>query len=298
MYKKYQHIERWGHDNVSGIELGSCTIFHKIDGTNASVWWEDGMIKAGSRKRELSLEQDNAGFYNYIITDQRIENYLAKYPTHRLFGEYLVPHTIKHYSEDAWRRFYVFDVCVDGEDDELQYIPYNEYKEYLDEFDLDYIPPIKVITNGSYDDFVAELRNATFLMKDEFGAGEGIVIKNYDYKNKFGKTNWAKIVSSEFKTKHVKTMGCPEVEHVIVEEEIVKKYVTKTLIDKEYAKIVTEKDGWSSKYIPMLFGRVWNCLIVEEMWSILKDFKNPTINFKHMYSLTVNKIKEIKPDMF
>lgn len=92
-FKKYQHIERFGKPDVYTIENGECYVFPKIDGTNSSVWLENGEIKAGSRNRELSLDNDNAGFYNYIINDNSILNYLTKHPTHRLFGEWLVPHS-------------------------------------------------------------------------------------------------------------------------------------------------------------------------------------------------------------
>jgi len=32
-FRKYQHIERFGTDEVDGIEFGKCYIFYKIDGT-------------------------------------------------------------------------------------------------------------------------------------------------------------------------------------------------------------------------------------------------------------------------
>ena len=37
--------------------------------------------------------------------------YLKANPTHRLFGEWLIPHRLRTYRDDAWKRFYVFDVC-------------------------------------------------------------------------------------------------------------------------------------------------------------------------------------------
>ena len=42
---KYQHIERWGMDEVEGIEIGTCHVFPKLDGTNASVYLDnDGCL--------------------------------------------------------------------------------------------------------------------------------------------------------------------------------------------------------------------------------------------------------------
>jgi len=48
-FKKYQHLERYGTDDVADIEFGEVLIFPNLDGTNASVWLdEEGNIKAGS----------------------------------------------------------------------------------------------------------------------------------------------------------------------------------------------------------------------------------------------------------
>lgn len=169
-FKKYQHIERFGASEVDGIEFGDCYIFYKVDGTNSQVWLNNGELKAGSRNRELSFENDNAGFYNTISKDERIIKYLEKHPTHRIYGEWLVPHSLKTYREDAWRKFYVFDICIDKEDDTIEYIPYDIYKEFLDEFNIDYIPPLAKIKNPTYESLIKLLdKTGQFLVKD----GEG-----------------------------------------------------------------------------------------------------------------------------
>ena len=113
MFVKYPHIERLGNDEVTDILDGTCLVFPKIDGTNASVWQEDGQIKAGSRRRELTTDDDNAGFYVWVLTcdaAKPIADYLTRHPNHTLYGEWLVPHSLKTYRADAWRRFYVFDI--------------------------------------------------------------------------------------------------------------------------------------------------------------------------------------------
>lgn len=299
-FRKYQHVERFGTTEVRDIEIGECYVFPKIDGTNASAWLNDeGEICGGSRNRALSLDNDNAGYYNWLVQQENIIRYLKKNPTHRLFGEWLVPHSLKTYRQDAWRRFYVFDVAVDNDGDGNEYIPYSIYQPLLEEFGIDYIPPIKIIKNGSYDDFIFQMTNNNiFLIEDGKGVGEGIVIKNYDFYNRHGRQTWAKIVTSEFKEKHTKKMGAPKDEHILLEEKIASEYVTEALVEKEYAKIVNEKGGWESKFIPMLLGIVWNCIITEEMWNIVKKYKNPTISFKTLNAFVINRIKEIKKEIF
>lgn len=47
-----------------------------------------------------------------------------------------------------------------------------------------------------------------------------------------------------------------------------------------------------------LITTVYYDLITEETWMILKKFKNPVIDFKRLNSLTIQKIKEIKSELF
>lgn len=298
-FRKYQHVERFGNTEVDGIETGKLFIFPKVDGTNASIWLHDGEVKAGSRNRELSLEKDNAGFYNWIIKQENIKQYLLNHPNHRLYGEWLVPHSIKTYRDNAWRNLYVFDVIVEHEDDEFEYLSYDTYKPLLEEFNIEYIPPITTMINGDYDVFIKQLERNTFLIKDGEGTGEGIVIKNYEFINKYGRTTWAKIVTNEFKEKHKKTMGGSAIRNdSLVEERILEDFCTTAFIEKEYSKIINENNGWQSKYIPMLFNKVYYELITEEIWHIIKKYKNPKINFKLLFNLITNKIKAVKTELF
>lgn len=299
-FRKYQHVERFGTSEVENIEIGTCYVFPKIDGTNSSVWLgDDGMIHAGSRNRELTFEKDNAGFYAAVSKDERVMAYLQEHPTQRLFGEWLVPHSLKTYRDDAWRRFYVFDVCVDADNETgLEYLPYEVYQPLVAEFGLDYLAPIRIVKNGCLDDFIKCVNENNFLIADGKGVGEGVVIKNYDFYNRYRRQTWAKIVTSEFREKHHKEMGAPVSANRLVEEDIVDKFVTRAFVEKEYAKIVNANDGWTSKMIPQLLSCVFHELITEEIWNILKAFKNPTINFKALNTMTIAQIKRIMPEIF
>ena len=296
MFKRYQHVERFGTDEVAGIELGTLHIFPKIDGTNSSVWFEDGAIRGGSRNREVSLDNDNQGFFESVHKDERIIKYLQKHPEHRLFGEWLVPHSLKTYRADAWRKFYVFDVCKDTEEGPI-YLSYEMYSEMLDEFDIDYIPLLCTIKNGSYEQLIGQLDKNTFMIKDGEGSGEGVVLKNYSYQNRYGRTTWAKIVRAEFREIHAKVMGAAELNGKrMVEETITEKWCTEAVIEKEYAKIAA--DGWQSKYIPRLFGAIYHDIVDSETWNIVKELKQPTINYKTLNHFVIEKIKQVKPELF
>ena len=295
-FKKYMHLERFGNTEVQNIELGECYIFPKIDGTNASVW-VDGQfcLKAGSRNRELTLDKDNAGFYSWVTKGTLLPFFKSGNKNLRLYGEWLVPHSLKTYREDCWRQFYVFDVM----DKNGNYLHYTDYQPLLEEHNINYIPPIKIIKNGSYEDFVYQMNNNNnYLIQDGKGMGEGVVIKNYSFVNKYGRTTWAKIVTSEFKERHTKVMGAPVQERGIIEEEIVKDFITKSLCEKVFAKIGNEAGDWKSQYIPRLLNTIYYDLIKEDMWEIVKNHKNPTINFKTLEHFTFKRVKEQLPKIF
>lgn len=306
-FKKYQHLERFGNTEVQNIELGKTYIFPKIDGTNASVWLNDkGEIQAGSRNRCLTLEKDNAGFYAWVKEQGNLLEYLKENPTHRLYGEWLVPHSLKTYKEDAWRNFYIFDVSIYKDeseithegDDKIKYLHYDIYKPILEKHKLNYIMPISIITNASYEQLVNQLMKNVFLIEDGKGVGEGIVIKNYDFKNKYGRNTFAKIVTSEFKEKHAKTMGASEIKgKKMVEEEIAKEFVTKALVDKVYAKIDVDT-GFNSRQIPRLLNTVFYDVVKEDAWNFVKKHKNPSINFKTLQHFVFAEVKVKAPSLF
>jgi hypothetical protein len=297
MFRKYTHVERFGNSEVQGIEIGECYIFPKLDGTNASVWWDGEKICTGSRNRELSENNDNAGFHKWAVHHQPFKDFFEEHPNLRLFGEWLVPHSLKTYRADAWKKFYVFDVAP-IEFEEGGYMKYDDYAILLEFHDVEFISPIKIIKNPDYDKLIIELENNKYLIEDGKGNGEGIVIKNYDYQNQWGNMCYAKVVTNEFKEKHSKEMGAPKIVNKMVEDEIVHNYVTKALCDKVHAKIVNEMEGWKSQYIPRLLQTVYYDLINEEIWNIVKKMKQPTINFKTLNTCVIMEIKRLLPELF
>jgi len=299
-FKKYQHVERFGTDEVEGIDIGTCYIFPKIDGTNGSIWeGEDGNVSTGSRKRDLSEpgQDDNAGFREWVATQPQFKEFFKDYPYARLYGEWLVPHSLKTYNDSAWRQFYVFDVALN----EVK-IPclasYEIYSKILDKYGIEFIPPVAIIKNPSYEKILACIEHNQYLIKEGSGIGEGIVIKNYEFRNKYGRQTWAKIVTAEFKTKHAKAMPQEIQDAITVEEKIAEKYVTQALCEKEHSKIVTECEGWRQQYIPRLLNTIFHCLVAEEAWNFVKEHKNPKIDFKRLKYLCDATVKRHMPMIF
>lgn len=306
---KYMHIERLGTEATEGILDGQVWIYPKIDGTNASIWFQDDgdagwRIASGSRNRELSIESDNAGFASWVFTRPNLIDFFDNHPSFYLYGEWLVPHSLKTYREGAWRDFYVFDVYDATQE---QYLSYEAYKPLLEEFGINYIPPIAIIKNPDPDSIMKCLDKNGYLIEDGKGVGEGITIKNYGWANKFGQQIWAKVITNEFKEIHHKKMGAPEINNTSLDEDkIVEKYVTSDFIQKEKAKIVNSQKGyeietagqpvwvephWKSSMIPELLGRVYYELLREEAYNFVKEFKDPKINFKYLKQCVIRRVK-------
>lgn len=296
-FTKYMHLERIGTSEVEGIEIGRTYIFPKLDGTNASVWQdEEGNIKAGSRNRELTCDNDNAGFCKWVGDNKGLfERFFDLNPDYTLYGEWLVPHSLKTYQDDAWRNFYVFDVYNRVTE---KYIPYEDYADVLKGRGIAYLSPITIFDNGTIEHFMECLDKNTVFIKDGEGVGEGVVVKNYDFVNKYGRVVWGKLITNSFQQKHNKEMGAPIIGPDVIEQKIVEKYVTDHLVRKVHAKLITENDGWTGRLIPQLLGVVWHDLITEEIWDILKTNKNPKIDFGYLNRLTIAKTKELLPEVF
>src|SRR4051812_35005769 len=102
-FRSYGKIHRLGKEEVEGILSGLCHIQEKVDGANTSIWLaENGELKMASRTRILGDEEFN-GFVPWVKAHPLIEDYLRNNPKHRLYGEWLVRHTIA-YKETAYRK--------------------------------------------------------------------------------------------------------------------------------------------------------------------------------------------------
>lgn len=287
-FKKYQHLERLYKKEVNGIDQGTCYIFSKLDGTNSQIWMENGEIKAGSRNNILRLDKDNYGFYQYVLRNKDL--YLPFFtilPNATLYGEFLKKHNISTYRNDAWDKFYVFDVMLND-----RYIEYDTYQLTLEKLGIPYIPLIAKVVDykGDFSEFLPQ---ADFLL--ESGHGEGIVIKNYDFVNKYGETKWAKLINENFSLEKGKPRPVRNEADNTLEQKIVDEYVTEHFVRKEYAKLVNE--GVEKGIQGQLLRVVNQTLIDEEGQEIISQY-GIDVNFKVINRLTTLRVKEIIPELF
>jgi hypothetical protein len=157
----------------------------------------------------------------------------------RFFGEWLVPHTFKGYRDDAWRKFYVFDVMLEG-----QFLPYEDVKDLADIHLFEVIPPLAIINHPSEEQLLKLLDVNTYLCQDGAGPGEGLVLKRYDFVGPFQRTTWAKMVRAEFKDRHKLVMGVrPSEGEMTIERDAAERFVTEAFVAKERAKIENDLLG-------------------------------------------------------
>ena len=304
-YKKYQHIEKLGREEVEGLLDGQVFCFPKIDGTNSCLFLDnDGNLCAGSRNRQLTLENDNAGFYAYALEHPEYKAYLEAHPNQILYGEWLVKHTIKTYSEDAWKKFYVFDVYEYAPDEDKPFLTEDEengillnfdaLKSDLEEFGIEYIPVMAILKNPTIDDIAELAKQNHYLMPDDSNIGEGIVCKQYGFKNKWGRETWGKFVAEEFFNKKEKLRSKNHEVKSDFEAKIAQEYITDTVIKKEYAKVKNEfPNAKRNELIGRTLNAAYEAFITEDLVTAVRNNKNCTINFRFLKKQSDHRVKEV-----
>lgn len=289
VFKPFLHVERLDDTKINVTEFlkGWVYCFPKLDGTNAVVWSDNGEIHCGSRKREVSIDHDNADFMLFMMTDkstEKLRNFLIENPNLIIYGEWLngwsgrkQAGTIKQYLEPGFWIIAVFDV------DSGNYLYYDTYKALLENIYDKIDQPIRRLFNTKQENLIELLENNHFNLPDDI-LGEGIVLWNYDYRDEYGHPQVAKIVAAEF----LERKGTPRkikqnIAREGLEQDIVDAFVTSADCEKCKQKIILSLGlnewGGSGKEIGMFLNMLYNDLIQEEMLSIVKRFKNPIIDF-------------------
>ena len=281
MFRKYEKIIRLGKDETVGILDGTCYIQEKIDGANASVWLEDGEIQCGSRNRHL-VDDDFNGFVTYAKEHPGIIAYLKNNPTCRLYGEWLVKHTIS-YNEDAYKKFYLFDVHNGDE-----FLHASVVAKIANDYGISTPRTHAVMESPSVDEVKKYLEVSYLGVK-----AEGVVIKNHLFINSFGDKVYGKIVTDQFREDaSIKFGGNDKHADSYWEIYVMQKYVTTARVKKVCDKLqpmVNER--LDMKHIPRINEMVWHDLLQEEIYEISK--KAVSLDFKTCKRLCAKKTKEL-----
>lgn len=260
-FVKYMHVERLASDNpeIDGLLDGRLYIFPKLDGSNHCVWFDEDEDKVccASRNLKLTDESDATGFYHdyYLPHRAKLDFIATKYKNLVFYGEYMKPHIIRDYDDTIWDEWMVFDVF---DKSTKKWMHYDDYRPILEEANLLSIPYM-VAVNAVDADFDRYVKNNHMFLPDDV-LGEGIVIKNYSFVNKYGRTTWAKIVADEYKQKKYN----PEENKDKAEDNFINLNLDYSFIEKEYYKFCEFYGEWNDIMIPDFIKHVW-----QEWW---KDY--------------------------
>jgi len=286
-FRKYHKIYRLGKEETEGILNGICTLEEKIDGANTSIWKDEtGWIRTASHNNEVKAGFN--GFVDYVQKNEGIKNLLNMKEGIILYGEWLVRHTVS-YNETSYRQWYMYDIW-DGNLNE--WMPPEGVIKLADAFNIKH-PQVF----GTFENPTKELID-TFAGKTNLGLkGEGVVIKNMNFKNKFGDIEYAKVVTQEFKEDNGIIFGGNNKDsNVYWETYVMNKYMTVERVRKIMNKIeplIEEK--FDMKHIPRIMGTCYHDLIVEEGWEISQKVNK--IDYKELERLCNRKSKQIYVDI-
>lgn len=287
-HRNYGKIHRLGKDETLGILEGTCYVQEKIDGANTQIWLEDGVLKMGSRTRILKDDETFNGFVPYVKAHEGILKLLNEHPTLRLYGEWLVRHTIA-YKETSYKKWYMFDIYDDSVG---LFFTADGVQEFANQYGIA-IAPI----HGVFESPTLETLQE-FVGKSAFGdRGEGIVIKNYEFTNSFGDKVFAKIVTESFKEDNAVAFGGNnKYSDTYHEVYVVNKYMTLSRVKKIMDKLQPEiNEKLDMKHIPRIMGTCYHDMLVEEIWQIAKDV--PALDFKALKRISDKKAKQIFVDI-
>lgn len=143
-------------------------VTEKLDGANASIKMENGVIKKFSRNMEVTIDNDLRGFYRWV--DDNIDINLMPDDRYIIFGEWLVSHRIK-YKEEFLNEFYAFDVydCITE-----KYLSRTDAYDIIDNLGL---RRPKVLFYGGFISY-PELEKLVGVTEFGIDGGEGIVIRS------------------------------------------------------------------------------------------------------------------------
>lgn len=285
MFIRYEKIHRLGKEETEGILEGTCYIQEKIDGANTSIWVEDGEIKCGSRNNVL--QSGFNGFVDYVKSHEGINTLLKKHPEYRLYGEWCVRHTIQ-YNETAYKKFYLFDIMI--KDSDFYEIP----QVYItaEKYGIETPKLFDVIDNPTVEQVMK------YVGMSAIGeVGEGVVIKNFMFVNKFAQICYAKVVTEKFKEDNAICFGGNnKFSDTYCEMYICNKYMTLQRIEKIIHKIEPTLDRKiDMQDIQRVMSTAFHDLITEEIWEIQK--KVPSVNFKSLERVCYKKAKQIFVDI-
>lgn len=255
-HKKFMDIQRIKENYAEGFHKGDYIVIQeKIDGANAAIRYdsETDSIVAQSRKNILDLSNNLRGFWEWSQTldKELVKSVLGDNLV--LFGEWLVPHSVK-YPEERYNHAYFYDVYDTSTE---TYFPQDKVEEIIDKLGLTYVP---VFYKG---EFISWEECMKYVGQTHLGGeyGEGIVVKNQTRLNDPNTRSpfYLKIVGEKFSEtkgqKHVKVVDPDKLKSMEENKALAETIVTPARVEKLLNKFVDEgilPEDWGNTEMPII----------------------------------------------
>lgn len=235
--KKYMDVVRYGKSSTNGViqEGDTISITEKIDGANSSFRLdEENPLGLSCYSRNNPLDEHNtlSGFYNWIVDNVLpIKDKLN--PNYIYYGEWLVKHKVV-YKDECYRKFYMFSVW------DIEKGQYLSDEVVISEAERLGLKTTNYFYVGKYISFEHLM---SFVGKSDMtlepNTGEGVVVKNVDYADKYGNQMFVKLVSEKFaEVQKQKLPKNPNVTDKVTE--LIRSVLTKPRVEKIMYKLVDE----------------------------------------------------------
>jgi len=293
MHIKYPKIHRLWKDETDWIlDEWYVYIEEKIDWANLSIWMSNWKLCVGSRNNVVCKEEETINWFNwaveYILSHNGIREYLKKHPTHRLYWEWLVKHTI-NYPEHHYRKFWLFDVLLMWDEETPIWMDLKRVKEEAEKYSIE-TPDI--FFEWDVKDLSQEVLEWFVGNSNIWAEWEWVVIKNYSFKNRYGRPSHAKLVSKSFQEQNMETFGNHH--RWDLEWYITATYITFPRMGKLVNKV--EQNEWRDILIqdtPRIMGMMYYDLITEDLWEILRKKKKAVIDFGRLARMVNKKTRNM-----
>lgn len=195
--KKYTSIERYGKScTMNVLQVGDIiSITEKIDGANSSFRIDetnDRGVSCYSRKTVLEENGNTlSGFWAWVNNNiVPIKGDLN--PNYIYYGEWLVSHHVR-YKQECYANWYMFSIW---DIEKGEYLSDDIVISESKRLELKTVPYLYIGEFISYEHLMSFVGKSNMTFDPD--KGEGIVVKNVNYKDRSGKQVFVKLVSDAF----------------------------------------------------------------------------------------------------
>lgn len=263
----YGKIYRLGHRYVSDILVGEVVVQEKVDGSQFKFEVIEDELHAYSKREELGVPDTKNIDKNFRGAVEYLKSIAGDLdPRYMYYGEVIRSqrHNALRYDNVPSNQIVLFDIRGKNS---ASYLSQDFLEGEAKRLNVESIPELFV---GSGQDVTKEFLDDLLKTKSFLGGAtiEGVVIKNYEQRDAYGKPAMAKYVREDFKELN---HGKPAKNKVTPLDKIIGRYSTEARWQKAYQRLSEEgKINGELSDIPLLLKEANQDLTAEEKDSIIE----------------------------